>query len=210
MGLSPDLLRAAYRAGVFPMAERRDDATIYWFEPPMRGILPFDGFHLSRSLQREIRAARYQITRDRAFAQVIDGCAARPQTWINGEIRRVFIEMHRLGDAHSIELWDGSDLVGGVYGLALGGVFCGESMFSRRKSASKIALATLMAHLKTCGFGLFDTQYLTPHLASLGGVEVPKAQYKVRLARALLLDADIRRFALPTPQAVLQVMTQRS
>ncbi|MDD7971422.1 leucyl/phenylalanyl-tRNA--protein transferase [Roseinatronobacter alkalisoli] len=203
-------LLQAYRQGVFPMAESRDDDRLYWFDPVLRGVLPLDGFHLSRSLARRIRTMPFQVTLDHDFAGVMAGCAARDVTWINSEIMRLFNELHALSHAHSLEIWDGRELVGGVYGVAIGGVFCGESMFSRRKDASKIALAYLVTHLRACGFTLFDTQYLTDHLASLGGREIPRAAYRRTLAAALQADADIRRLPLPAVHDVLHLRTHKS
>ncbi|MGP9789864.1 leucyl/phenylalanyl-tRNA--protein transferase [Roseinatronobacter sp. NSM] len=208
--LSADILLQAYRQGVFPMAESRDDDRLYWFDPVLRGILPLDGFNMSRSLARRIRTTPFQVTLNHDFSGVMSGCAARETTWINAEITRLFHDLHRKGHAHSLEVWDGADLVGGVYGVALGGAFCGESMFSRRKDASKIALAYLVTHLRACGFTLFDTQYLTDHLASLGGQEISRNQYRRKLARALMEDANIGRHLLPSAQDVLQLRTQRS
>ncbi len=208
--LTPEMLLQAYRMGVFPMAEGRDDPNIYWFDPPRRGILPLRGFHLSRSLRRRLRQAPFAMTLNRDFAGVIAGCAARDETWINAEIARLFTALHLQGHAHSLEVWEGDTLVGGVYGLAIGGLFCGESMFSRRTDASKLALACLVTHLDACGFRLFDTQYLTDHLASLGGVEVSRTAYHTQLAPALRADADILRHPLPGAQDVLQFNTQTS
>ncbi|MCC5962075.1 MAG: leucyl/phenylalanyl-tRNA--protein transferase [Rhodobacteraceae bacterium] len=208
--LTPEMLLQAYRIGVFPMAERRDDPTIYWFDPPRRGVLPLRGFHLSRSLRRRLRQAPFAMTLNADFAGVIAGCAARDETWINAEIARLFTALHARGEAHSLEVWEKDTLVGGVYGLAIGGLFCGESMFSRRTDASKLALACLVTHLDACGFRLFDTQYLTDHLASLGGVEISRAAYHAQLAPALRADADILRFPLPGAQDVLQFNTQTS
>ena len=208
--LTPEMLLQAYRLGVFPMAEDRDAEALFWCDPVMRGILPLDGLRLSRSLRRRLRAEPFRLSLNADFAGVIAGCAARPSTWINAEITALFTALHAQGHAHSIEVWEGEALVGGLYGLALGGVFCGESMFSTRTDASKIALATLITHLRACGFTLFDTQYLTDHLASLGGVEIPRATYRARLADAIGRDADIHRHELPTGQDVVQLNTQRS
>jgi len=208
--LTPETLLQAYRLGVFPMAESRHDPRLYWFDPVARGVLPLDRFRLSRSLRRRIRAEPFRLSLDQAFEGVLIGCAERETTWINAEIARLFTTLHRQGHAHSIEVWDGQDLVGGVYGLALGGVFCGESMFSRRKDASKIALAYLVTHLRNCGFMLFDTQYPTPHLASLGGVEISRVAYRARLAQALQADAAFDRAALPSAYEVVQRNTQTS
>lgn len=210
IALTPESLLQAYRLGVFPMAESRDDPRLYWFDPVQRGVLPLDGLHLSRSLRRRIRAEPFQLTLDAAFAEVLDGCADRPSTWINAEIVAVFSELHRQGHTHSIEVWEGAELVGGVYGLAIGGVFCGESMFSRRRDASKIALAYLVTHLRNCGFRLFDTQYLTDHLASLGGIEISRALYRAKLSEALVADAAFDLVPLPNAQDVLQPSTHKS
>ncbi|MFN4058914.1 MAG: leucyl/phenylalanyl-tRNA--protein transferase [Roseinatronobacter sp.] len=209
--LTPAMLLQAYRQGVFPMAEAQNDPRLYWFDPQARGILPLDGFHISRSLARRIRSRQFRISFDTAFAHVVDGCADRPSTWINSEIRRLFIELYAMGQAHSLEVWDGPDLVGGVYGVRVGGCFCGESMFSRRTDASKVALAYLVTHLRACGFTLFDTQYLTDHLASLGGIEIPRRDYRARLRTALqITPRDPRTTALPIPDQVLQLRTQIS
>ena len=210
LDLTPEMLLQAYRLGVFPMADDRDGSRLYWFDPVQRGILPLEGFRMSRSLRRRIRAMPFRLTLDHAFSDVIAGCADRETTWINAEITQLFETLHHLGHAHSIEVWDNDALVGGVYGLALGGLFCGESMFSRRRDASKIALAFLVTHLRACGFRLFDTQYLTAHLASLGGIEISRATYRAQLADALGADAAFHRFPLPDTQDVLQRNTQRS
>lgn len=208
--LTPETLLQAYRLGVFPMAESRDDPRLHWFDPVARGVLPLNKFRLSRSLRRRIRATPFVVTLDRAFVDVLSGCAERESTWINTEIAQLFTALHHQGHAHSIELWEGSELVGGVYGLVQGGVFCGESMFSRRRDASKIALAYLVTHLHSCGFLLFDTQYLTEHLASLGAVEISRVAYRARLALALQADAAFHRYPLPSAQDVVQFNTQTS
>ena len=167
--LNPHLLLSAYAEGIFPMAERRDSAELHWIDPRLRGVIGLDHFHISRSLRRAILRGDYSVTLDRAFAAVVDGCADRAETWINAELRDSYLDLHRLGHAHSIEVWDtGGDLIGGVYGVTLGAAFFGESMFSRRTDASKIALAWLVCHLRRCGFMLFDTQFLTRHLAATG------------------------------------------
>lgn len=211
LDLTPAMLLQAYAQGVFPMAEARDDPRLYWFDPTARGVMPLDGFRLSRSLARRIRSGVFQVTFDRAFAEVIDGCADRPSTWINTEIRKLFIALHDQGQAHSLEVWQDGALVGGVYGLRIGGCFCGESMFSRRTDASKVALAYLTTHLAACGFTLFDTQYLTEHLASLGGVEIPRRTYRAALRAALQVTVqNPRTQPLPTADQVLQRRTQIS
>ncbi len=211
--ISPELLLNAYAAGVFPMAETRDDPDVFWVDPRRRGVIPLDGFHISRSLARAVRRNDYRITLNRDFAGVVDGCADRDETWISDRIKRLYLELHRQNRAHSIELWNsaGNSLQGGVYGVTLGRAYFGESMFSRRRDASKIALVWLVDHLRRCGFTLFDTQFLTPHLASLGGVEIPRGEYRARLSEALEGDADFTAYAVETdPQAVLQRMTQTS
>ncbi len=208
--LTPDLLLQAYAAGVFPMAERRDDDSVFWVDPRRRGTLPLDGFHVSRSLARTIRAGRFRVSLNRDFAGVIDGCAGRPDTWINAPIRSAFLELHRRRDAHSVEVWAGSELAGGVYGLALGAAFFAESMFSRQKDASKVALAYLVDRLRQGGFALMDVQFVTPHLASLGAVEIPREAYQERLRAALSHAATIAAGPFPEPQLLLQRITQMS
>lgn len=187
--LDPDLVLRAYAMGVFPMAEHRDEASVFWVEPRLRAILPLDGFHLSRSLRKTIAADRFQVTADAAFERVIALCAEaaadRPDTWINPAIERVFTQLHRRGFAHSIECWDGERLVGGLYGLALGRAFFGESMVSRARDASKVAIAWLVARLRAGGFTLLDCQFMTDHLASLGAVEVPREDYLALLSDSL-------------------------
>ena len=187
--LSLDLVLGAYSVGVFPMADARDADEVYWVEPPRRAILPLDGFHLGRSLRRTVAADRFRVTADQAFAAVIQLCAEaaadRPDTWISGEIERVFVDLHARGFAHSVECWDGDRLVGGLYGLALGRAFFGESMVSRATDASKVALAWLVARLRVGGFTLLDCQFQTTHLATLGAVEIDRADYLALLSAAL-------------------------
>lgn len=183
--LTPEMLLAGYGAGIFPMAEGRDDPEVHWIDPRWRGILPLDGFHVARSLARRIRRGGFSISVNTDFAGVVRGCADRPETWINAPIFQLYLDLHRSGFAHSLEVWQGGALIGGVYGVALGAAFFGESMFSRRTDASKIALAYLVHRLRAGGFVLFDTQFLTPHLASLGGQEISRAAYRVQLASAL-------------------------
>ncbi|WP_282568909.1 leucyl/phenylalanyl-tRNA--protein transferase [Aliiroseovarius sp. S2029] len=209
--LSADLLLRAYAMGVFPMAESRDDPRVFWVDPEARGIFPLDGFNISRSLARTIRRAPFHIALNRDFAGTVAACADRDETWINTTIFGLYNDLHRLGHAHSLELWDGDTLVGGVYGVTLGRAFFGESMFSRRRDASKIALAYLTRHLSDTGFTLFDTQFLTPHLASLGAVEIPRAAYHEMLEQALSHGvADITSRSLPDAQSVVQRKTQTS
>jgi len=185
MQLDPDLLLRAYAAGVFPMADSRDAPDVYWVQPRRRAILPLDNFHLSRSLRKTLRSGRFEVTRDRAFAEVVRRCANRDETWINAEIEAAYGELHRLGHAHSVETWAEGELVGGLYGVRLGRAFFGESMFSERTDASKVALAWLVARLKVGGFTLLDCQFMTDHLASLGAIEISQGDYLVLLESAL-------------------------
>ena len=208
--LTAELLLKAYTMGVFPMAEGRDDPEVFWVDPKLRGIFPLDGFHISRSLARTIRRTPFQVTLNRDFAGTVAGCADRDETWINDTIFALYEQLHRMGHAHSLELWEGDALIGGVYGVTLGGAFFGESMFSRRRDASKIALAYLVTHLRACGFTLFDTQFLTPHLASLGAVEIPRAAYQQLLRIALEGQADLTSRPLPDAYSVTQRNTQTS
>ena len=208
--ISAALLLRAYRMGLFPMAESRDSAEVLWFDPKRRGILPIDGFHLSRSMRRSLRKTGYSASLNRAFTRVVQACADREETWINQTIFDLYRELHQWGYAHSLEIWDGDALAGGVYGVALGQAFFGESMFSHRRDGSKMALAWLVAHLGACGFQLFDTQFLTPHLASLGGQEIPRPLYHARLEQALAAPADITGRPLPDAYSVVQRITQTS
>ncbi len=208
--LTPDLLLMAYASGVFPMSEGRNDPEIFWVDPRQRGIIPLNGLHISRSLGRKIRQEPFRITFDADFAGVVDGCADRPETWINAPIRELYLALHQRGVAHSVELWEGDLLVGGIYGVALAGAFFGESMFSRRTDASKIALAYLIARLRKAGFVLFDTQFMTDHLKTLGGEEIPRAEYRRRLSDALVVKADFCAAPEPKTQDVLQFSIQTS
>lgn len=209
--LTPDLLLQAYGAGVFPMAESRDDPTVFWVDPKRRGILPLDGLHISRSLARSMRRGGYRISFDAAFEGVVAGCADRSETWINTTIRDLYAALHVGCHAHSIEVWAGRELIGGVYGVTLGAAFFGESMFSRRTDASKIALAYLVDRLRAGGFVLFDAQFLTAHLQSLGAVEIPRAAYRARLADALGRTANFdAQGDVPTAQDVIQRNGQTS
>lgn len=219
--LTPDLLLRAYAMGIFPMAESRDATEIHWVEPRQRGIFPLDSFHLSRSLARHIRRTAPRVTVDTAFAQVVAGCAGRETTWINSEIFNAYSALHEQGDAHSLEVWQDDRLIGGVYGVVIGAAFFGESMFSRATDASKTALTYLIHRLNAGGFQLFDTQFLTPHLASLGALEIPRAQYQRRLMAATGATASFMPDGYPTepspwhvlegwPQGTSQRSTQTS
>ncbi len=191
--LTPELLLGAYAAGIFPMAESAEDPELFWVDPVRRGILPLDGFHLPRRLKRTLRADRFEITCDRDFAAVMRGCAEptpdRQQTWINDEIFQVYTALHQQGYAHSVEARSDGALVGGLYGVALGGAFFGESMFSRVTDASKIALAHLVARLLRGGFRLLDTQFVTEHLQRFGAIEISRARYRRLLREALDANA---------------------
>ncbi len=187
--LDTHLLLRAYAAGIFPMADSRNAGSIYWVEPEKRGILPLDGFHLSRSLAKTLRSDSFTVTVDRAFGRVIAACAEaapdRPNTWINAQIETACATLHLQGHAHSVECWRGETLVGGLYGISLGGAFFGESMFSRERDASKVALAHLVARLKYGRYRLLDCQFITGHLASLGAIEVSRNAYVGLLGEAL-------------------------
>jgi leucyl/phenylalanyl-tRNA--protein transferase len=187
--VTTDLVLRAYRHGLFPMAEGRTGEKLFWLDPIKRGVLPLDGFHLSRRLLRTVLSDTYRVTVDRNFAGTIAGCATpvpdRTDTWINPQIEHLFTELFRMGYAHSVETWDGDLLVGGLYGVALGGAFFGESMFSFARDASKVALVHLVARLRLGGFRLLDTQFVTAHLAQFGAAEIPRELYKQHLARAV-------------------------
>jgi leucyl/phenylalanyl-tRNA--protein transferase len=183
--LDPRLLLQGYATGIFPMADSRDADELFWVEPRNRAIIPLDRFHLSRSLVRTLRSGRYNVTHDTDFQAVITACADREETWINAELERAMLALHGSGHAHSIEVWAGDVLVGGLYGVKLGRAFFGESMFSRMADASKVALAWLVARLKVGNFTLLDCQFMTEHLASLGAVSVPRETYVALLSAAL-------------------------
>ena len=183
--LDPDLLLRAYSIGVFPMSDGRDAQDLYWVEPRRRAIIPLDGFHLSRSLRKTLRAGEFEVTRDTAFAEIIRLCAERQDTWINAEIEASYIRLHEAGRAHSIEVRRAGTLVGGLYGVRLGAAFFGESMVSLERDASKVALAWLMARMIVGNFRLLDCQFMTPHLQSLGAIEIDQKDYLALLASAL-------------------------
>lgn len=193
------------------MAEGRDDPGLHWIDPRRRGIIPLEGFRISRSLSRAIGRGNYAVTLDCQFDAVVDACAARPETWINSPIHALYSALHREGHAHSLEVTREGRLVGGVYGVALGAAFFGESMFSRETDTSKIALAWLVHRLRAGGFMLFDTQFVTPHLATLGGVEISRSDYHRRLAEAIARPATLNPAGYsPSPASVRQRSTQTS
>lgn len=187
--IDPNLLLSAYAQGLFPMADGADDPSVHWVEPRIRAILPLDGFHLARSLRKRLLAEEFAVTADTAFAETVALCAEaapdRPSTWINQVIRESYAELFVRGHAHSIECWQEGRLVGGLYGVSLGRAFFGESMVSRVRDASKVALAHLVARLRLGGWQLLDCQFMTPHLASLGAIELPQRAYLARLHSAL-------------------------
>lgn len=191
--LTPEILLSAYAQGMFPMAERRDDPTLFWVSPDKRGVIPLDGFHVPKRLARTVRSKRYRVTSDQAFVQVMHACATpapgREQTWINDEILRLYTGLHAGGHAHSIECWEGEKLAGGLYGVSLGAAFFGESMFSNIRDASKVALVELVGMLRRGGFLLLDTQFLTPHLARFGAYEISREDYLARLHLAIAREA---------------------
>jgi leucyl/phenylalanyl-tRNA--protein transferase len=196
IALTPALLLRAYAAGIFPMAESGDDPEIFWVDPERRGVLPLDAFHLPRRLRRTLRAGPFEVRCDTAFEAVVRACAEpapdRPKTWINDRIVRLYTALHRQGFAHSVEAWHAGELAGGLYGVALGGAYFGESMFSRATDASKVALAHLVARLRLGGFTLLDTQFVTEHLKQFGAVEISRAEYHQRLNEALAKSAYFR------------------
>jgi leucyl/phenylalanyl-tRNA--protein transferase len=211
--LTADLLLKAYAYGVFPMAKSREDETVYWVQPKLRGVLPLDAFHVPRSLRKTLRRGIFTVTIDKAFGEILKGCAEaapdRPDTWINDRIIHLFTELHDAGAAHSVEVWQEDKLAGGLYGLAMGGAFFGESMFSRRTDASKVALCHLVGMLKVGGFTLLDTQFITDHLARFGAIEISQTDYLAELQAALTRSA---RFGPVLDQGVLEatVFSQRS
>ena len=199
LGLTPEVLLKAYACGIFPMAESAEDPALFWIEPEHRGVIPLDTFHVPGRLARTVRGTRFTVVCDRDFDGVIEGCAEpgpkRARTWINGAIRKLYRGLFELGHCHTIEVYDGAALVGGLYGVSLGSAFFGESMFHRARDASKIALVHLVARLRLGGFELLDTQFLTDHLKMFGATELPQDRYGRLLARAIRGEADMSVFA---------------
>jgi leucyl/phenylalanyl-tRNA--protein transferase len=215
--LTPDLLLRAYAAGIFPMSESADDPEIFWVEPHKRGIFPLDAFHVPRRLARTVKAEPFEVVCDRDFDGVIDGCAepapGRETTWINPTIRRLYGALFERGHVHTVECWRDGRLVGGLYGVALKAAFFGESMFSRETDASKVALVHLVARLRRGGFRLLDAQFITPHLARFGAIQISRRDYQRRLANALSVDADYGCFgtgARTSGDDALQAVSQTS
>ncbi|MFQ8429940.1 leucyl/phenylalanyl-tRNA--protein transferase [Amaricoccus sp. W119] len=201
--LTPRLLLRAYASGVFPMADDAEAEDLFWIDPLRRGVLPLDEMHISRRLARDFLRKEFEIRVDADFAGTVEACAERENTWINREIHRLYAGLHRMGHAHSVEVWQEDRLVGGLYGVTLGAAFFGESMFSRMRDASKFALVALVARLRAGGFTLLDTQFITPHLESLGAVEISREAYHARLADALRRPADFRALPAEAPRRAL-------
>ncbi|MDO8838206.1 MAG: leucyl/phenylalanyl-tRNA--protein transferase [Parvibaculum sp.] len=213
--INADVLLRAYAFGVFPMAESRDDPDLYWIDPEQRGILPLDGFHVSKRLRRRVRSGVFDVRVDTAFRETMLGCAdtapGRDGTWINDRIISLYCELHARGNAHSVESWRDGKLVGGLYGVSIGAVFFGESMFSRETDASKVALVHLVARLVAGGYKLLDTQFVTEHLRQFGAIEISRDAYRARLSEATSAQADF--YSLPagaSPLEFLQSTTQMS
>ena len=215
--ITPEVLLKAYACGIFPMAESADDPALYWIEPERRGVLPLDSFHVPSRLKRTVRQDRYRVVCDADFDAVIDACAepaaGRARTWINTRIRALYRGLYVRGHCHTVEVYEEGDLVGGLYGVSLGGAFFGESMFHRVRDASKIALVHLVARLKAGGFKLLDTQFVTDHLKTFGAIEVPRRQYHKLLEAALAGEGDFAALGTKHPvnggQALAQFTTER-
>ena len=208
--LDPNLMLHAYAQGIFPMAEAATDPELTWFEPDYRGIFPIDTFYLSRSTRRFLKKKEIKSTLNNEFESVLYHCSNRNKTWINQTLKDLYKELHSLKRCHSIEIWLNGDLIGGIFGLTIGGAFFGESMFSLEKNGSKIAILILRAHLQNCGFAVFDTQFITDHLKSLGAVEISKANYQSQLAAAIKLPVSISSQPLPSVHSILQRNTHTS
>ncbi len=198
LGLTPDVLLKAYACGIFPMAESADDPALFWIDPEERGVIPLDAFHVPARLARTVRTTRFRVVCDHDFDAVIEGCAEpgpkRARTWINAPIRKLYRGLFDMGHCHTVEVYDGEELVGGLYGVSLGRAFFGESMFHRARDASKIALVHLVARLRLGGFELLDTQFLTDHLKTFGATEVPQERYGKLLVKAIRAEADMSAF----------------
>ena len=210
--ITPEVLLKAYACGIFPMAESAEDPALYWIEPEQRGIIPLDHFHVPARLARTVRSDRFTVTVNRDFEAVMAGCAdpqpGRPRTWINARIRILYRKLYERRHCHSIEIYDGDELVGGLYGVTLGRAFFGESMFHRTRDASKVALVHLVARLRAGGFKLLDTQYVTDHLKSFGAFEVPRRQYHKLLESALTGEADFAALETKRPVTGAQALAQ--
>ena len=212
VNITPDVLLKAYACGIFPMAESASDPALYWIDPDERGIIPLDRLHVSSRLARTVRSDRYVVTVNRDFDAVLAGCAApapgRPRTWINTRIRGLYRTLYERRHCHSVEVYDGSTLVGGLYGVSLGAAFFGESMFHTERDASKVALVHLVARLRAGGFRLLDTQFVTEHLKSLGAVEVTRRHYHRMLEKALVADANFSALDIRQPVSGAEALAQ--
>lgn len=208
--LTPAQLLSGYAQGVFPMAESAHDPRLFWFDPPMRGVLPVGGVHASRSLLRDLRRGDWSAHLDGDFNTVVAACADRNETWINAPLARLYHDLHRAGHAHAIEIRHDGRFAGGLFGITLGAAFFGESMMSARTNGSKMALLWASSHLARCGFTLFDTQFLTPHLERMGGIEIPRHLYRRKLASALQGKSDFRSQQLLDADQIWQEITQIS
>ncbi|HRX36518.1 MAG TPA: leucyl/phenylalanyl-tRNA--protein transferase [Aestuariivirga sp.] len=208
--ITPHILLRAYSAGIFPMAESAEDNALYWVEPEERGVIPLDGLRISQSLRKRVRRQSFDVRIDSDFDSVIRACAERtrdrPSTWINNRILSLYSQLHRMGCCHSVECWNGDTLVGGLYGVRIGAVFFGESMFSRATDASKVALVHLVARLNAGGFKLLDAQFVNPHLERMGAVSLPKTEYHKVMEPLLGIDGDFFAFGSDRdPEAVLKL-----
>lgn len=203
-------LLSGYAQGVFPMAASADDPTLHWFDPKRRGVLPIGGIHASRSLRRDLRRGGWSAHLDGDFNAIVAACAERDDTWINTPLKGLYAQLHRAGYAHAIEIRQSGEFAGGLFGITIGGAFFGESMMSARRNGSKMALIWLSSHLARCGFTLFDTQFITPHLASMGGTEITRAAYHRRLERAIQRPASFHAHPLPDAAQLWQEITQTS
>ncbi|MER0237817.1 leucyl/phenylalanyl-tRNA--protein transferase [Fulvimarina sp. MAC8] len=212
--ITPAILLKAYACGIFPMAESAEDPNIFWVDPVERGILPLGSVHIPRSLKKTIRKQIFEVRFDTAFTAILDGCAEptpeRTETWINRTVRDLYISLYREGFAHSVETWKDGELVGGLYGVSLGGAFFGESMFSRTTDASKVALAFLCERLIRGGYSLLDTQFLTDHLQRFGAIEIPREDYQALLSTAVEADATFYSDGAGTSDSVLQLFSHTS
>jgi leucyl/phenylalanyl-tRNA---protein transferase len=215
LGITPELLLQAYRIGVFPMGERRDDPKLYWLDPRLRAVLPLDGFHLPKRLARTVRSGHFEVSADTAFTETMRACAeprpGHPESWINDPILALYGELFARGHAHSVECRRNGELVGGLYGVSVGAAFFGESMFSRGRDASKVALVHLVARLIKGGFRLLDCQFMTEHLRSFGAIEIPRDDFRTLLADAVERTADFQRdLGGVDPCAIVQASTRTS
>ncbi|MGB0800116.1 MAG: leucyl/phenylalanyl-tRNA--protein transferase [Planktomarina sp.] len=208
--MTPDIMLQAYAMGIFPMAEHADDHDLFWLDPERRGIIPLNQFHISRSLAKRLRREPLRAVLNRDFEASLIACADRDETWINPTLHDLYMQLHTIGAAHAIEVWDDDTCLGGAFGLSIRGAFFGESMYSASKDGSKLALAFLVAHLVNCGFKLLDTQFVTDHLLTMGAAEISRDVYHAKLNAALQTDADIQRHDMPSRQDVLQRRTQIS